>query len=73
MRDGLAPGGLTKSQLATMVAEMDDWWDLPAVRSSLNNALSEPGKSLSLTEKLAVFAFVVMRRAGRLRVNEDGG
>jgi hypothetical protein len=71
MRDWLAGvPGLTKTDLKAAVDATDDWID--ANQSSFNAALPQPFRgSASLALKTFVFCYVAMRRAGRLRAEED--
>lgn len=72
MRDStLSYAGLTKPDLAAAVAATDDWID--ANQASYNTALPQPFRgTASLGLKTLVFCYVAMRRAGRLRAEEDG-
>ncbi|MGW7087538.1 hypothetical protein ACWGH2_29135 [Streptomyces sp. NPDC054871] len=72
MRDSsLSFAGITKPDLAAAVAATDDWID--ANQASFNSALPQPFRSAaSLPVKTLLFCFVAMRRANRLRAEEDG-
>lgn len=62
--------GVTKPQLRAAIDATDDWID--SNQTSFNNALPAPFRtSASLTQKTFLFCYVAMRRAGRLRTEED--
>jgi hypothetical protein len=68
-----APGGwpVTKPELRAAVDATDDW--IEANQTSFNQALPQPFRgSASLIQKTMLFAYVAFRRAGLLRVTEDG-
>ncbi|ARX81500.1 hypothetical protein SMD44_00898 [Streptomyces alboflavus] len=71
MRDlDLPLSGLTKPDLAAAVAATDDW--IEANQSSYNTALPQPFRgTASLALKTLLFCYVAMRRAGKLRAEED--
>lgn len=73
MRDApaaLTPWTLTKPDLAAAINATDDWID--ANQGSFNQALPQPSRNqLSLAQKTFLFCYVAMRRAGRLRAEED--
>lgn len=67
----LATGAPLKADLAAAVAATDDWIEanqaawiaaLPAAYRTASNA----------SQKILLFAYVLMRRAGKLRAEEDG-
>lgn len=63
--------GITKTDLAAAVAATDDW--IEANQTSFNTALPQPFRgTASLTLKTMLFCYVAMRRAGKLRAQEDG-
>jgi hypothetical protein len=63
--------GVTKADLRAAVDATDSWID--SNQTSFNNALPAAAKTnLSLTQKTLLFCYVAMRRAGRLRAEEDG-
>ncbi|MFI8872467.1 hypothetical protein [Streptomyces sp. NPDC055243] len=72
MRDSsLSFAGITKPDLAAAVAATDDWID--ANQASFNSALPQPFRgAASLAVKTLLFCYVAMRRANRLRAEEDG-
>lgn len=60
----------TKPDLAAAVAAVDDW--VEANTAAFNAALPQPFRSTATpTQKTALLAYVLWRRAGRLRVPED--
>lgn len=62
--------GLTKPDIVAAIAATDDWID--ANQSSFNSALPQPFRgTASLPVKTLLFCYVAMRRAGRLRAEED--
>lgn len=62
--------GITKPDLVAAIAATDDWID--ANQTSFNQALPQPFRSAaSLPMKTLLFCYVAMRRAGRLRAQED--
>lgn len=63
--------GITKTDLAAAVAATDDW--IEANQASFNTALPQPFRSTAgLPLKTLLFCYVAMRRAGKLRAQEDG-
>ena len=72
MRDSvLSFSGLTKPDVAAAVAATDDW--IEANQSSYNTALPLPFRTTAgLPLKTFLFCYVAMRRAGKLRAEEDG-
>lgn len=72
MRDLKLPlTGITKPDIAAAVAATDDWID--ANQASFNSALPQPFRSSANLElKTLLFCYVAMRRANRLRAEEDG-
>lgn len=71
MRDWLSGvPGLTKADLKAAVDATDDWIDTN--QASFNSALPQPFRgSAPLGLKTFVFCYVAMRRAGRLKAEED--
>lgn len=68
-RDGVWPG-ITKAELRSAIDATDNWID--ANQTSFNNALpANVRTSLNLVQKTLLFCFVAMRRASRLRTDED--
>lgn len=62
--------GLTKADLQAAVNATDDW--IEANQTSYNTALPQPFRNTAtLAMKTFVFCYVAMRRAGRLRAEED--
>lgn len=71
MRDNLESCGFTKAQLAAAVAATDQWIeDNTASYVAALPAAFRTGSSA--TQKQALFVYVLMRRTGRLRAEEDG-
>jgi hypothetical protein len=63
--------GFSKADLAAAVAAVDDWID--ANQTSFNQALPAAFRTGATTvQKAWLFAFVLWRRIGRLRAEEDG-
>lgn len=70
MRDQIAVQGMTKADLRAAVDATDQWID--DNQTSFNNALPNPFRtSATLVQKTLLFCYVAMRRAGRLRAEED--
>jgi len=66
-----AMAGLTKPDLSAAISATDDWID--ANQASFNSALPQPFRSTAdLQLKTLLFCYVAMRRAGRLKAEEDG-
>lgn len=62
---------LTKTQLRAAVDAVDDWCDTNA--TSFNQTIPAAARSaLTPAEKALLLAYVAMRRAGALKVDEDG-
>lgn len=71
MRRNTEPVGITKAQLRAAVDATDDWIDTNA--AAFNTALPLAARNaLSATQKTILFCWVAMRRAGILKVEEDG-
>jgi hypothetical protein len=72
MRDNTAVlGALSKADLRAAVDATDDWIDSNA--ASFNQALPVAARTeLTATQKTFLFCYVALRRAGRLRAEEDG-
>lgn len=71
MRRNLGDCAFTKADLRAAVDATDSWIDTNA--SAFNTALPAAFRnSASLTQKTILFCYVAMRRAGLLRVEEDG-
>ncbi len=67
---GLFPA-VTKPELAAAVAATDDW--IEANSAAFNAALPQPFRgAATVPQKVWLLALVAMRRAGLLRVSEDG-
>ncbi|MFI9817591.1 hypothetical protein [Saccharothrix variisporea] len=63
-------GGVTKAQLQAAVDATDQW--IEDNQTSYNNALPVAFRSnATLAQKTFLFCYVAMRRAGRLRAQED--
>lgn len=64
-------GTLTKAELRAAVDAADQWID--DNQAAFNTALPAAARTgLTLTQKTMLFCWVAMRRAGRLRAEEDG-
>lgn len=71
MRRNTGSCGFTKADLRAAINATDDWIDTNA--TAYNLALPVAFRtSASLAQKTLVFCWVAMRRAGILRVEEDG-
>jgi len=75
MRDAVIAGaslaGITKTDITAAVAATDDWIDTN--QASFNTALPVNFRTnANLATKTFLFCYVAMRRAGRLRAEEDG-
>jgi hypothetical protein len=69
LRDGVWPG-ITKTELRNAINATDDYID--TIQTAYNNALpANVRTSLNLAQKTLLFCYVAMRRAGRLRAEED--
>lgn len=63
-------GTLTKADLRAAVDATDSWIDTNS--ASYNTALPQPSRAqLTATQKVVLFCFVAMRRAGLLRAEGD--
>jgi hypothetical protein len=63
--------GFNKADLLETVAAIDDWID--ANQASFNQALPTAFRTgATLAQKAMLFGFVLWRRIGRLRAEEDG-
>lgn len=70
MRENLTGCAFTKPDLQAAVAATDQW--VEDNTSSFNTALPQPFRSSATAEQKAwVLAFVLWRRIGRLRAQED--
>lgn len=71
MRDLSGTGlGVTKSELRAAINATDQW--IEDNQSSFNTALPQPFRgSATLPQKTFLLCYVAMRRAGRLRAEED--
>lgn len=57
------PDGVNKTELAAVVAAVDDW--VEANQTSYNNAIPQPQRgNMSSTHKTLVLCYVVMKRQG---------
>lgn len=71
MRDQLESCAFTKADLRAAVDATDTWIDTN--QAAFNTALPVAFRNnASLTQKTLLFCYVAMRRAGRLRAQEDG-
>ena len=71
MRDNLETVSITKADLQATVDATDTW--INTNQTAFNLALPLVAQNgLSLTQKTLVFCYVAMRRAGRLKAQEDG-
>lgn len=72
MRSNTAPVPVDKPALIAAIAAIDEWID--ANQSSFNASLPQPFRGSATTAmKADLFAFVLWRRTGRLRADEDDG
>lgn len=73
MRDwpiGIGGPAVTKPELRAAVDAIDDW--IEANTASFNAALPQPFRTAATTpQKTFLFCYVAMRRAGRLKAQED--
>lgn len=70
MRELAESVAFTKPHLVAAVAATDDW--VEANTTSFNTALPAAFRTSATTaQKIALLCYVLMRRAGRLRVSED--
>lgn len=71
MRRNLEVCGFTKTDVRAAVDATDAWID--SNTSSFNTALPAAFRTgATLTQKTVLFCYVAMRRAGLLKVEEDG-
>jgi hypothetical protein len=72
MRDNVtALGAVTKTDLRAAVDATDQW--IEDNQAAFNTALPLAARNgLTLAQKTLLFCYVAMRRAGKLRVEEDG-
>lgn len=67
---------ITKVDLRAAVDAIDDWCDAAATTvppTSFNAAIPQPARTaLTSAQKAILLAFVCLRRAGELRIPEDG-
>jgi hypothetical protein len=71
MRENAEAATYSKAELAAAVAAADDWADANA--AAYNTALPAGFRTKATTaQKAALLCFVIQRRSGRLRVEEDG-
>lgn len=69
-QSALVPGDVTKPQLRAAVDAADDWVDNNA--AAFNSALPAAFRAAATAEQKAeLLAFVIMRRANKLRTEED--
>lgn len=71
MRDNLESCGFTKAQLAAAVGTTDQWIE-DNTASFVASLPAQFRNNSTAAQKSALFAFVLMRRTGRLRAEEDG-
>lgn len=70
MRENLEASAFTKADLVAAIAAVDDW--VEANQTSYNTALPQPFRSsATAAQKVTVLAYVLWRRIGRLRAQED--
>jgi hypothetical protein len=71
MRYSIDTLGVSKADLRAAVDATDAW--IESNQTSFNTALPQPYRgAATLTHKTLLFCAVAMRRAGRLKVEEDG-
>lgn len=62
---------ITKPELRAAINAADDWADANA--GAYNSAIPQPARSaLTSDQKALVLAYVALRRAGQLPIDEDG-
>lgn len=65
-------GELTRADLLAMINALDDYLD--ANVANINQAIPQPARgTLSPAIKYEILGYILMRRAGRLRAEEDNG
>lgn len=70
-RENTEPSSWVKSELTAAIAAADQWCEDNA--AAFNTALPVAFRTkASTTQKAMLLAFVIMRRNGRLRAEEDG-
>lgn len=70
MRDGRCPGAVKKGDLRAAIDATDDW--IEANGAAYNLALPLAFRTnATLQQKVLLFCYVAMRRAGLLRAQED--
>lgn len=71
MRNTSAGTSVTKLDLRAAVDAADSWID--GAQASYNSALPQPFRSsATTTQKAVLLCYVIMRRVGILRTDEDG-
>lgn len=61
---------VTKPDILAAVNAMDDWLD--ANVTSLNAAIPQPARAaMSVAQKTELLGYILMRRAGKLRAEDD--
>lgn len=72
MRENRAPTPFSRADLITAVGNIDDWVD--ANSASFNTALPVAlrGAGTTAAQKIDLLMYVLLRRQGRLRAEEDG-
>lgn len=71
MRHNVDPCGFTKADLRAAINACDTWIDANA--ASFNTSLPQPFRGqATAAQKTLLLCWVAMRRAGILRVEEDG-
>jgi len=69
-RDGVCPGNITKPDLMAAINAIDQW--IEANKLSFNAALPLPFRTnVTVEQKAMLLAYVLWRKIGRLRVEED--
>lgn len=70
MRDIKESFGITKADLLAAIGGLDDYLDTNA--AAINTAIPQPARSaLTAAQKASLVAYIALRRAGRLKAEED--
>lgn len=69
-RENVCPGGITKPDLITAIDAVDTWVENNAI--SFNSALPISFRTnATITQKVELLGYVLMRKIGKLKVEED--
>lgn len=70
MREVRENYGLTKADLLAAVDGLDDYFDTNA--TAINTAIPQPARgALTTQQKALLVAYIALRRAGKLKAEED--